>query len=1013
MSHTLSYYVKYPNDIDHKTKNNLIKVQQLVASKNFYKTSIYSLIIDVLQFNKDNLNDSLLEIHTKLKQLLNIYNLQVIPPHLAVNQDLHTCLYIVEKINFNNDADIAVVKELNSKANLTNLDLNRINIAKIKINNFNAMLRVFEALFVINKRLTSAQKDFFIDKIYETTLPHEAVRYFIAYFSYISENDNPIYDFKQKDNFFAYLDNVTNNQIIELLATIACKNNTVCTFIKDYPYIEQLIKAYLKLKPEDHAIYTVDNSLNFELLSYYRDLRNIEDIKLQYCSFLLEKVQYNTVDRLQQISKSSLPAIIKNNIVNFYDKAFYTFKGDRQIIDKCLNSFRTKKKDLYILNPENIDILIDSNHLYSTVSQLHFLCKSKDALTCLSYPFIKADCKELINNKTLYNYWEKYEQNALAFEVSNYNEYLFLTNSSLCLYLLPAFGTTYYKQAFEIMKQLKIIKMPALNRIIASFMYLYVIDDKYNETLDTSIKTTILSQEYLRRALFYRICSKYTYIGQIPSNLRFIVNYVLTFDYLKIKDTSYNYSIQAKYDDINNALTELFSEAYATLEIKKLLNIDLVSTYIEQYKYTSNNKTNLLPKSISSHPMFDLINNIIAFENYIFNQTKLEYSDQKIYKLLKSNLNTAINDIHVKKINTNKNFTNNEINTSYGSNSSIDYDHIITSLNILRIQNLFIGPISLLCSTDDILKINIPLLKEKGMIFITYNNIDYDTHLINSFFAIEKIIETFIFIEQPSSNFDNTIQNIVLSLKMTDNAKKMFTFEYCRACFKYYADFFAKHTNHQAYLNNLASNFRQNIQYLFASTHEQDQFLYNIAKTSFKHNNFNPQVAHNISSFFHSSNADLSLLQDILIQQSIYNKHNLDLNKIKQKMRESTEISNVISAIKLKEEVNQNNSIEESLIGDIEINTNTIITEESNPYLLTEQNLKFLNLINEHKQDETITQEQLVNFAEQCNFMSFAVALEEINDISYDNFDEALLDYDEEDSTVYITVPILHKLLNL
>ena len=161
-------------------------------------------------------------------------------------------------------------------------------------------------------------------------------------------------------------------------------------------------------------------------------------------------------------------------------------------------------------------------------------------------------------------------------------------------------------------------------------------------------------------------------------------------------------------------------------------------------------------------------------------------------------------------------------------------------------------------------------------------------------------------------------------------------------------------------------------------------------------------------------------MQDILIQQSVYNKNNLDLAKIKQKMRESAEISNVISAIKVQDVItittsdttDINNAT--AIIDEIKIQDSDTLTENtqaSNIYQLEPSVLKLLNLIYEHLEDDTILKEQLITCVKQCEFMSLAVALEQLNDISYEKFDEALLDYDEEDSIVYVTVAILNKLL--
>lgn len=1019
MSHNISYYIKNPNDIDHKTKKNFLKVQQLVKSKNFYKSSIYNLIINVLEFDPSELDDNLLQVHVKLKQLLNIFNLQILPPHLAINQNLQDPIYIIDKINLNNDADIAVVKELNAKAKLTKMDLNRINIATEKINNFNIMLRVFEALFVIAPQLNSAQKDFLVDKIYNLTLPHEATRYFIAYFSYISENSNPIYDFNQKDNFFAYLDSASNFKIIYLLAQIASKSHKTCNFISSYPYLEQLLQTYFKIKPNNHEIFKIDNSLDFKLLSYYRDLRNIEDIEIKYCSFLFEKVQANALIRLSEIPKLQLSTAIKENIQNFYQYSFASFKGNKLISQQSLDNFAAKNRDLYIPNINNIDILIDTTHLADkTKNQLHFLCKSKDKLICLGYPFIKPDCSELAANKDLYAYWTTYEKNALYDDNLGYNQELFLSNLTFCLILLPAINQKGYSIATNIFEKLRLTKITYATKIYALFMYLYIIDSKYTKTIDQDLKSFILSNEQLRKGLFYRICKDYTYIGQIPSNLRFIINYVLTYDFFKIKTSKYNYHTQAKVPDSNNRLVDLFSEIYAALEIKKFLNLKNEKAIIEKYKYNHTIKSNFLPKNFGQNPLCEIFSNVIALENNVFNCCKLNYSNKEIVDTLNNEIDTAISNISIEEEHTKATASKNKMLTNQNKNIYDIYKNIIAILSVLRLNHQCFAPVSATSVLSKV--IDIKIIQEHCTIFLTNNKLSYNVDLVENLISLDSIIEAFVFIENPSTNFDRTIQSIILNLKIENNDLKMFLFEYCRAAYKYYANIFTNNKNHNHYLTKLARNFRDKIKYLFNDKSSQDQFIHNIAKTSFKNNNFNKLVAKNIEHFFYEIDIPFTLLQDILIQQSVYNKNNLDLAKIKQKMRESTEISNVISAIKVQDVItittsdttDINNAT--AIIDEIKIQDSDTLTENtqaSNIYQLEPSVLKLLNLIYEHLEDDTILKEQLITCVKQCEFMSLAVALEQLNDISYEKFDEALLDYDEEDSIVYVTVAILNKLL--
>jgi hypothetical protein len=133
-----------------------------------------------------------------------------------------------------------------------------------------------------------------------------------------------------------------------------------------------------------------------------------------------------------------------------------------------------------------------------------------------------------------------------------------------------------------------------------------------------------------------------------------------------------------------------------------------------------------------------------------------------------------------------------------------------------------------------------------------------------------------------------------------------------------------------------------------------------------------------------------------------FDTKNLDSSLIDSKLKESAQIQDVITQIRIDEGTLEKEAPEQSE----EIKTEISDTPNSDIRYSSENARKLIEAI-KSMEAEVIDINEFKGLCLSLKFMSSDAAIEEINDWSYENFDEPLLDYAPEENCIYISTDLI------
>lgn len=148
----------------------------------------------------------------------------------------------------NDEDCAAVKALVAAKKTPTVKDLKHINMMNVKLSNYNIMLRVFEGLFVVSSaKLDPHQRVALNNIISKMELPKEGLAYIRTCYTYSSEYRNRHCDYKNSAFCFKPLDKDNQLKVSQFLAAISAASSYKEPFNLDYPYINDLENAYRQI----------------------------------------------------------------------------------------------------------------------------------------------------------------------------------------------------------------------------------------------------------------------------------------------------------------------------------------------------------------------------------------------------------------------------------------------------------------------------------------------------------------------------------------------------------------------------------------------------------------------------------------------------------------------------------------------------------------------------------------------------------------------------------------------
>ena len=256
---TLTYYLKHQHDVlPHVFSLEIQKLKNLVKSKGIVLLSIKELS-DKLLIENQHIDK---EFYFDLIKLLAYYELTPIPFFIPYPLTLDTQIYIALKPNLYNDKDCVFIKNLQEKHSIAKRDLPKLKLALQKVQNYNILLRVFEALSAVTKeKLNVYIRCCFDNIINEFNLPAEGAIFIRQCFTYVAEVTTAGCDFADKKYCLTPLKEEQLNEVTHILAILAASLPYFAEIDEAYPFANKVKQEYLKLKPNAFELKSKDEFL--------------------------------------------------------------------------------------------------------------------------------------------------------------------------------------------------------------------------------------------------------------------------------------------------------------------------------------------------------------------------------------------------------------------------------------------------------------------------------------------------------------------------------------------------------------------------------------------------------------------------------------------------------------------------------------------------------------------------------------------------------------------------------
>lgn len=1084
MSKNLAYYVKQPNDFTSKVKSKLTKLYNDTQSKTIVRTTIEQILTDYLEIPTELLSDDLRYEYNQLKLLLNKFNMQLVPTNLGLDLNINKNIFIISKVHLENDEDISMVNSIKHKEKFTRSDLSYILRANEKLANFNVFLRVFEGLFVIDKRLDINQRAKLNDLIHETPLPHEAKRLLRILFCYISENDNIRFDFNIQGSYLPYLDQKLNTKIIDYLAQIAANSNSFCNLDENYPFIKELKELYFKYKPsalfapnKNNSLCKTKDNIEPQIKKILPTFTNIDRFKSYISSLPLQIDILSKFNHFIDENNYEL-SVFRKNIKNLFSHQINKYLiTDPALYNHLVESFFKDHKSVFIPDTNQLHFKFDKAEDYK--QHLTMLLESDEDLNCFAYPCIKGfTIKNNINITPDFMsiYWKNYEQNCLSKDYATIYELTLI----LCMIILPSYSEEYYHNAVRLFEELKEVDHRKTQKILTIYAILYLLDgENIDFNLNYEQQALILQTPNLLSIIHYRLIRKYPNLLNIPQEYRNI------FDYSVLQQIPGNYSFTPndfinlhKYSRIKN----FFDEFYTYSKLKYLPE--------KQVIFKSDNGSHYFSRTVLKEPLLQLFIEILNSEtqfaynyieqhpintDYIIENKDTLINISHLVENLKLdgdiNLFTSIaskqtntKDLELIQMLKQACSTNKLLNSKQFFLDLFGISEYITNKQCFQVEAITYSPVFDFLIKNEL--IFCPLFRHylKDNTYITaYENINYcsiafkyvkcfsyqwpnldiDNNLLEKIETLQLLVELFFMLGVINNNADKLIQKLILNLNLSDSNQKAFAYAYALNFFHILNLKCKDHIYNDLKIKQLATliiKYYKHADFLKLTYH----LIKKLSPYCIKLNKFNPVICNRFEKFYRLLKLNPIDFSEIYFERSMFNSvDNLDHTKIKQKLKESIEVSNVISQIKNDNETtnkdvfsketiaktsheNQNNksqgvtaSNSNKKDNENEINTfkytNTASKDqnsESNTQVdLDPTIVAILKDLKKYCNNNTIDDQTFENLAKKNNFMSKNAAIELINELCFELFDEALLDYDETDGTIYIEDKIFNKLI--
>ncbi|NLK84747.1 MAG: hypothetical protein GX278_02130 [Aeromonadales bacterium] len=244
------YYIGTINDLSSFLQDSINELYKEAASHRYVMMTLNELCKKLsLDYTKKSFESNASYNYVSINAYLEKLNLKLIPCSVPVDLSFNDNIYVTVNPNLTNDEDCAYVKRLiQEKRAVTPKDSVHISKMNDKLSNYNVLLRVFEALFVVSPIKLDPHQRMAVNKIInELVLPKEGLIYLRSCYTYASEQRNRHASFSDPKYCFKPLKDEQQHRVTRYLAYVAIHSSYLSPFAQDYPYYKQLEEEVKKL----------------------------------------------------------------------------------------------------------------------------------------------------------------------------------------------------------------------------------------------------------------------------------------------------------------------------------------------------------------------------------------------------------------------------------------------------------------------------------------------------------------------------------------------------------------------------------------------------------------------------------------------------------------------------------------------------------------------------------------------------------------------------------------------
>lgn len=247
------YYLKRINNLPSLVKDSIRVLKWEAAYSRIFALSMQDLCSKLdMEYTKEDFEGNCKKNYAAMTSFLECFGLKLVPCFIPTNLKFEDRIFVTASPNLQNDEDCCAVNNI-IRENRAPQPRDQVHIARMneKLSNYNILLRVFEALFVVTReRLGTHQRACLNNILSDLVLPFEGLAYLRVCYTFAGEQCNYACDYSDRRYCFRELDSELRLRINNYLALLAANSSTPCTFDPSYPWLDELNACYARVLKE-------------------------------------------------------------------------------------------------------------------------------------------------------------------------------------------------------------------------------------------------------------------------------------------------------------------------------------------------------------------------------------------------------------------------------------------------------------------------------------------------------------------------------------------------------------------------------------------------------------------------------------------------------------------------------------------------------------------------------------------------------------------------------------------